>query len=206
MKGQDKEEWSRAPGSASWACDPYMQRALHSEEPHACFNVLCQCDGIRNECIREPGLHKSSATGPWSRPVSREDSATRLSPIPSLPHTYSCWPCHTSTESSGRAMRGNPAGLKVNVRSAPSVSDWIIRTLTAMRGHTFDWVRMCSELRKEQQYSKKPNNRGTSHKLFLSMPPFTIYAENDNIEGKKRDASGAHQRRPSSLEDFFYIF
>ena len=130
MKGQDKEEWSRAPGSASWACDPYMQRALHSEEPHACFNVLCQCDGIRNECIREPGLHKSSATGPWSRPVSREDSATRLSPIPSLPHTYSCWPCHTSTESSGRAMRGNPAGLKVNVRSAPSVSDWIIRTLT----------------------------------------------------------------------------
>ena len=203
MKGQDKEEWSRAPGSASWACDPYMPRALHSEEPHACFNVLCQCDTIRNECIREPGLHKSSATGPWSRPVSREDSATRLSPIPSLPHTRAQNPVDALCAGIQWTRYARESSRTKSECEVSTFCQWLDNQDT---DHTFDWVRMCSELRKEQRYSKKPNNRRTSHKLFLSMPPFTIYAENDNIEGKKRDASGAHQRRPSSLEDFFYIF
>ena len=92
-----------------------MQRALHSEEPHARFNVLCQRNAILNECISEPVFHKSRAMGPWSRPVSREDSATRLSPIPYLTHTYSCWQCHMSPESSGCTMRWNPARLKVSI-------------------------------------------------------------------------------------------
>jgi len=42
--------------------------------------------------------------------------------------------------------------------------------------------------------------------VFLFVCPFTIYAENDNIEGKKRDERGAYQRHSLFFEDFFFTF